>query len=109
VTAAARSYYDELTSAGVHIHQYGPAMLHAKLLVIDDRVAMVGSANFDNRSLALNFEVMAVLYDVGLARQLTHSFDADLSSAHRYVRPGRRATFGQRFSESAARLLSPLL
>lgn len=109
VTAAARSYYDELTSAGVHIYQYGPAMLHAKLLSIDDRIAVVGSANFDNRSLALNFEAIAVLYDAGLAAQLIRSFEADLSSASRYVKPGRRATFGQRFSESAARLLSPLL
>ena len=109
VTAAARSYYDELTSAGVHIDQYGPTMLHAKLLVIDDRIAMVGSANFDNRSLALNFETIAVLYNAGLAAQLTRSFAADLSSARRYVKPGRRAAFSQRFSEAAARLLSPLL
>ena len=109
VTAAARSYYDELADAGVHIHQYGPAMFHAKLLTIDDRVAMVGSANFDNRSLTLNFEAMAVMYDAGLAAQLTRSFEADLNSASRYIRPGRRATFGRRFSESAARLLSPLL
>lgn len=109
VTAAARSYYDELTSAGVHIYQYGPAMLHAKLLSIDDQIAVVGSANFDNRSLALNFEAIAVLYDAKLAAQLIRSFDADLNSASRYVKPGRRATFGQRFSESAARLLSPLL
>ena len=43
VTAAALSYYDELTSAGVHIYQYGPAMLHAKLLSIDDRIAVAVS------------------------------------------------------------------
>jgi cardiolipin synthase len=109
VTAAARSYYDELVNAGVIIHEYGPPMLHAKLLVIDQHIAAVGSANFDNRSLALNFEVMAIIYDAELAIRLAHSFSADLQYARRYVKPGRRAAFGQRLAEAAARLLSPLL
>ena len=109
VTAAARSYYDELASAGVAIYEYGPPMLHAKLLAVDQRIAAVGSANFDNRSLALNFETIAVLYDAALAAQLACSFTADLRCASRYVKPGRRATLGQRLSEATARLLSPLL
>lgn len=109
VTAAARSYYDELAGAGVHIYEYGPAMLHAKLLVVDECIVAVGSANFDNRSLTLNFEVMAVFYDTGLATRLADSFATDLRFASRYVRPGRRATFGQRLGEATARLLSPLL
>jgi cardiolipin synthase len=109
VTAAARSYYDELASAGVAIYEYGPPMLHAKLLVVDQRIAAVGSANFDNRSLTLNFEAIAVMYDPELAARLTQSFEADLRCASRYVKPGRRATLGQRLSEATARLLSPLL
>ena len=109
VAAAARSYYDELASAGVAIYEYGPPMLHAKLLAVDQRIAAVGSANFDNRSLALNFETIAVLYDAALAAQLARSFTADLRCASRYVKPGRRATLGQRLSEATARLLSPLL
>ncbi len=109
VTAAARSYYDELVGVGVHIYEYGPPMLHAKLLVVDERIAAVGSANFDNRSLTLNFEVMAVIYNTGLATQLAESFAADLRLASRYVKPGRRATLGQRLGEATARLLSPLL
>lgn len=109
VTAAARSYYDELASAGVTLHEYGPPMLHAKLMVVDERIAVVGSANFDNRSLTLNFEAIAVIYDTRLAIQLAHSFEADLRCASRYAKPGRRAALGQRFGESTARLLSPLL
>ncbi len=109
VTAAARSYYDELVNAGVLIHEYGPPMLHTKLLVVDERIAAVGSANFDNRSLALNFEAIAVLYNAGLAVQLARSFAADLQHARRYVKSGRRAPFGQRLVEATARLLSPLL
>jgi cardiolipin synthase len=84
-------------------------MLHAKLLAVDERIAAVGSANFDNRSLALNFETIAVLYDAELAAQLARSFEIDLRCARRYVKPGRRATLGQRLSEATARLLSPLL
>ncbi len=109
VTAAARSYYDELVDAGIRIDEYGPPMLHAKVLVADGRIAAVGSANFDNRSLMLNFEIMAAIYDEGIARALMRTFEADLKLATRYVKPGRRATLGQRLFESTARLLSPLL
>jgi cardiolipin synthase len=93
----------------VVIYEYGPPMLHAKLLVADERIAAVGSANFDNRSLALNFEAMAVIYDAGLAARLAGSFEADLRRAERYRNPGRRAPLGRRLTEAAARLLSPLL
>lgn len=109
VTAAARSYYDELVNAGVRIDEYGPPMLHAKVLVVDRRMAMVGSANFDNRSFSLNFEVMAAIYNERIATQLLETFAADLQLAQRYVKPGRRAPFVQRFSEATARLLSPFL
>lgn len=109
VTAAARSYYDELVSAGVRIDEYGPPMLHAKVLVVDGRIAAVGSANFDNRSLTLNFEIMAAIYDTAIAAQLSESFAADCRLASRYVKPGRRAAPGQRLFEALARLLSPLL
>ncbi|MDQ5909490.1 MAG: cardiolipin synthase [Pseudomonadota bacterium] len=109
VTAAARSYYEELASAGVAIYEYGPPMLHSKVLIVDEQIAAVGSANFDNRSLTLNFEAMAVLYDAPLAAQLAHSFATDLHSATRYINPGQRATLGQRLGEATARLLSPLL
>lgn len=109
VSAAARSYYDELVSAGVVIEQYGPPMLHAKLLVVDGRIATVGSANFDHRSLMLNFETLVLFYDRRIAGQLQRSFAEDVRKAKRYVKPGRRATFGRRLGEATARLLSPLL
>ena len=58
VSAAARSYYDELIAAGVKIWEYKARMLHSKTLVVDDNCAMIGTANFDNRSFRLNFEVL---------------------------------------------------
>ncbi len=56
-------------------------MLHSKTLVVDDHCAMVGTANFDNRSFRLNFEVMAVVYGHGAGRPLAAQFETDLRSA----------------------------
>jgi len=55
VSAAARSYFDELIAAGVKVWEYKARMLHSKTLVVDDHCAMIGTANFDNRSFRLNF------------------------------------------------------
>jgi cardiolipin synthase len=56
VGAISRAYYPALARAGVHIYEYCGGLLHAKTLVVDGRVALVGSANMDRRSLDLNFE-----------------------------------------------------
>ncbi len=109
VTAAARSYFEELVRVGVRIHEYASSMLHAKTLVVDD-LALVGTANMDNRSFRLNFEVAAALFDRGLAAALAERFQADLQRAVEYrLRTARRAPVWQRMSEATARLLSPLL
>lgn len=108
VSAAARSYYDELIAAGVKIWEYKARMLHSKTLVVDDQCAMIGTANFDNRSFRLNFEVMAVVYGPAFANQLSDQFETDLRSASP-VRPHRKQSFPRRFGDSLARLFSPLL
>ena len=56
VGAISRAYYPTLARAGVHVYEYCAGLLHAKTLVVDDRIALVGSANMDRRSLDLNFE-----------------------------------------------------
>lgn len=56
VGAISRAYYPVLARAGVHIHEFRGGLLHAKTLVVDDDLALVGSANMDRRSLDLNFE-----------------------------------------------------
>ncbi len=67
---AQRSFYDELLDAGVNIHLYQPRFLHAKYLTIDNEVALIGSANIDIRSFALNAEIELVLYDARLVAEL---------------------------------------
>ena len=108
VSAAARSYYDELIAAGVKVWEYKARMLHSKTLVVDDNCAMIGTANFDNRSFRLNYEVMAVVYGPALAKPLAAQFETDLHSSAA-VRAHRRQRFLQRLGDAIARLFSPLL
>ena len=109
VTAAARSYFDDLLRAGVHVYEFGPSMIHAKTLVVDD-IAFVGTANMDNRSFRLNFEVMTAIYDAASAEALAEAFAADVQLADRYTgRLAKRTPFYERLGQSTARLFSPLL
>jgi len=108
VSAAARSYYDELIAAGVKVWEYKARMLHSKTLVVDDNCAMAGTANFDNRSFRLNFEVMAVVYGPALAGPLAAQFEIDLRSAAA-VHAHRPQRFLTRLADATARLFSPLL
>jgi cardiolipin synthase len=73
--------YDELLEQGVEIAEYQPRMLHTKAMVIDGLLSVVGSANFDNRSLELNDELNAAVFDRGLASRLLQDFERDLTEA----------------------------
>jgi cardiolipin synthase len=108
VTAAARSYYQELQAAGVLVFEYRGRMFHAKTMLVDRYYGMVGSANFDNRSFRLNFEVAAVVLDPAFNQQLADMFEADLSYC-KLVPEHRQVPAHQRLFEAAARLASPLL
>lgn len=78
VNSAARSYYKELLRQGVRIFEYKKGFVHSKVMIIDDSLAVVGSANMDYRSFDLNFEVNAMLYSKTIVKQLQEAFDNDL-------------------------------
>ena len=78
VNAAASAYYTELLQVGAKIYKYSEGFVHAKTMVIDNDLAIVGSANMDYRSFDLNFEVNAVVYSKKMAVQLTEAFENDL-------------------------------
>jgi cardiolipin synthase A/B len=78
---AGRKHYEELLEAGVRLYEYRPTMVHAKTMVVDRTWAGVGSLNFDNRSLALNDEVMLVASDRRIAAVLHDRFLADIELA----------------------------
>jgi cardiolipin synthase len=110
VDLAARSYVPELMASGVRVYEYLPRFIHAKTFVVDDDFAIVGTANLDNRSFRLNFEVVALFYDRGIAAELANAFEADLGESHR-IEPQEltRKSLSRRLGEASARLLSPLL
>lgn len=103
------SYLEDAEQAGVKIYRYQPGFLHQKVALIDDHTATVGTANFDNRSMRLNFEVTMMFVDKKFASQVEAMLDADFSKS-RLVSPSeftdRALPF--RFLVRAARLLAPV-
>lgn len=71
VGAISRAYYPVLARAGAHIHEFCGGLLHAKTLVVDDTLALVGSANMDRRSLDLNFENNVLFESAALAADVS--------------------------------------
>jgi len=107
---AARSYYAELMEAGVRIFEYEPGFVHAKTLVVDDWLAVVGSANMDMRSFHLNFELSAFVYGRRFVEELAEQFRADLEHAREVpLAYYEHAPVPKRLLRASARLLSPLL
>ncbi len=110
VNAAAQSFYYELMTAGVVFYRYTQGFIHAKTMVVDGFLSIMGTANFDERSFELNFEVNVLIYDEDFAQQLQRSFERDVSQAKQLT----MAAYEQRsaikvFMEKFARLFSPIL
>lgn len=77
------AHYPRLLDAGVELYEYLPTMMHTKLLVVDDRWCIFGSANFDNRSFELNDEILLVADSAALAEDVVRQLDVDVSHSHR--------------------------
>jgi cardiolipin synthase len=90
---AGRSYYGELITEGVKIYEYGEGMVHSKVVAIDKRWCMVGTANIDYRSFRLNFEISVLGYDETMATA------EDISNR----------SYAKQLLTGAARLLAPQL
>lgn len=110
IDLAARSYLLELLQAGVHVFEYLPRFVHAKTMAIDDGLAIIGTANLDNRSFRLNFEIAALVFDEMVNDGLARAFLADLEHAREF-KPSDllKAPFLSRLGQAGARLMSPLL
>lgn len=109
VTWCVRSFYDELLAAGVKVYEYGPRMLHTKALLVDDHLAIVGSANFDNRSFRLNFEASMLIDDVAFATTLSNLLSGEIDAAVPVHAKRAQPLLTGRLPEALARLLAPLL
>lgn len=108
---ASRSYVHEIVSAGVKVYLYQKGFNHSKLLVSDDSLCTVGSANVDFRSFENNFEGNAFIYDSTMALRIKEVFMNDVANSVLLddVENLNHRPFYQRLWESLVRLLSPLL
>lgn len=79
VNTTSQSNFQELLDVGVKIYSYDKGFVHAKTMVCDQKVAIIGTANFDNRSFDLNFEINAIVYDKQIATEISNLFEKDIS------------------------------
>ena len=86
VKHASRRTYQRLLDQGVEVYEYVPTMMHAKLMVVDRTWTVMGSGNFDNRSLELNDEITVAVYDRDLSRTLTEAFEKDLKNSKQWTK-----------------------
>lgn len=107
----ATEYYAKLCQElGANIYIYDKGFLHAKVLVVDDRFASIGTANFDIRSFRLNFEVSAFIYDAVVAKTLTQQFLDDRKECHLADQAYfDKQSAWKKMKQSLSRLLSPIL
>ena len=110
VTLAAYSFFTEVKSAGVKIYRYQDGFLHGKFMLIDDHAATVGTANFDNRSFRLNFEITALVIDAEFAGKVEKMFEEDFSGS-RLMQPDEydNKPFWFKLAVRTARLTAPVL
>ena len=107
---AARSYYGELLRAGLRIFEHQTKFIHAKTMVADDYLSIIGSANMDFRSFESNFEINCYLYDAELAVQNKEIFFNDLEGCKEILlEEWENRPWWKRVSESVMRLFAPLM
>jgi cardiolipin synthase len=84
--ASQRDAFGPLLDGGVQLHEYAPALLHTKMMIIDGVWATVGSTNFDNRSMAMNDELNVMFYDQSIAKRLEEIFVEDVAHSAKLTR-----------------------
>lgn len=110
VYLASFSFLEAADRAGIQLYRYQDGFLHQKVVLVDDEIAAIGTANLDNRSLRLNFEVMAVVVDRSFAHQVATMLDQDFQRSRRASSADLRdRSWPFRWAVRAARLFDPIL
>lgn len=110
VAATCRSYFADLLDAGVELYQYRCGLLHAKTMVVDGTIGLIGSANLDRRSFELNFENNILFADEAFAKVIRKRQDSYIAGSDRVTAEQVAAfTIGQRLWANFMAMLSPLL
>jgi cardiolipin synthase len=81
VFLAAFSYFEDASSTGVKFYRYTKGFLHQKVMLVDDLAAAIGTANFDNRSFRLNFELTSVINDTDFVVEVEQMLEQDFADS----------------------------
>lgn len=110
VQLASKSYIKNLLKAGVKVYFYTNGFMHSKLMIFDDSLTLIGSANFDTRSFEQNFEVEAFIYDNDVTSKAVDIFIEDQrNTEQQHLKDWMKRPVTKRFIESLLRLFAPLL
>ncbi|MEH6634675.1 MAG: cardiolipin synthase [Halioglobus sp.] len=110
VAMANWSYTRDLLPVGVKVYRYRDGFMHQKVLLMDDQVAGVGTANFDNRSFRLNFEITLLVEDAGFAAQVDKMLCEDMQRCRQVtIEEFEHKPAWFPLAMAIARLFSPLL
>jgi cardiolipin synthase len=109
VYLAAFSYFEEAAGTGIKFFRYTDGFLHQKVVLVDDEISAVGTANFDNRSFRLNFEIMAVVADPTFAAEIEQMLLDDFEKSVE-MQPGdyENKSFWFKLGVRLARLTAPV-
>ena len=110
VYAASSLYAFDAVRAGVRVFRYGPGFLHQKVVLVDNEITAIGSANLDNRSFRLNFELMLLTVDPDFSNQVEAMLNADFAQAREIsIQESRETRRLHQLGMRVARLISPIL
>ena len=104
-----KSSYPYLIDAGVKIYEYEPGFIHEKTVVADGEYAIVGTINFDYRSMVHHFECAVWMYNTPTVADASVSFEATLESSRLVTRQSSRLSFTEWIFRLGIKLFSPLL
>ncbi len=106
---SSHSYLSEIHQAGIRAYRFDKGFLHQKVMLIDDDFSSVGSANMDNRSFRLNFEIILAVKDQEFAAKMEEMFINDLSNSTEIKSSALSGKpFHFRLASRVARLLAPI-
>ena len=110
IKSAAMAYAPYAIAAGVKMYEYGDGFLHQKVMLVDENVATIGTANFDNRSFRLNFEISVLTYDDEFAKEVEQMLRRDFAKSTQLNQAtlAARPTWSKLKSQ-VARLFAPVL
>lgn len=105
-----RSYLPELIKANIKVYLFDKGFLHCKMVLVDDEVASIGTANLDIRSFEQNFEVNVLMYDEDITRELKNHFLSYCSMSELYTEEDvKNRSHRTKILEGMARVFSPIL